>query len=297
MNSSVCTVSTKPSGSEPLNPNQDRGHSASDRCWTTNGRKPYWNDCELDSHPVKERIEPWPLRPSLSLPQKGPNDSLIRECPEDVQRPSSKQYFLPKSPSFSSLGSLSSSSESVEVQVLHHKKSLISEKDPTARHQTFAINCTNDLLSPIKFTPQLSAEEPHLGGSEPAQNPAPTSPKYSDQLPRYIYYPPKNPYDQPRHVFDCHRQVPQRQLSYGEPMSKPRPRSFHRNTAGPELRRKAGWNPKDNECGSWMDGSLKASAVRPWYSEPTRAKPSLSLDPAEEGENIGEAVSLHELPS
>jgi len=138
------------------------------------------------------------------------------------------------------------------------------------------------LLSPIKFTPPRESNLPNLASSEPSNKGNGSS--------TYLFYPPGNPADKPPQTSDAHRNVPRQQLSYGESIHTPKPKSLHRATGSSELRRKAGWETDDDDLGSWEEGSLKASSIRPWFSEPAPSKPRLWLDLAGEGERLEEAV-------
>jgi hypothetical protein len=147
---------------------------------------------------------------------------------------------------------------------------------------TAAFDFSKPLLSPIKFTPPPESKVQDLVSLRSSQSGNTSS--------TYLYYPPKNPADKPSPASDFSRDIPRRQLFYGEPLHTLKSKSLHRTTASNELRRRAGWQGKDDDLGSRSQGTLKASTRRPWFSEPPRSKPWLWLDLVEEGEVIEEAV-------
>lgn len=105
----------------------------------------------------------------------------------------------------------------------------------------------------------------------------------------YIYYAPTNPSDTTSQTPEAHRRIPRRQLSYGDPFSKPR--SLHKTAGSRELRHEAERHEEDYDLGSWSDSTSSASAARPFHSEPIRSKPRIWLDLSEQ-DKIQEAVSV-----
>ena len=105
----------------------------------------------------------------------------------------------------------------------------------------------------------------------------------------YIYYAPTNPSDTTSQTSEAHRRIPRRQLSYGDPSSKPK--SLHKTAGSRELRQDAEWHEEDFDLGSWSDSTSNASAARPYHSEPIRSKPRIWLDLSEQ-DKIQEAVSM-----
>lgn len=145
------------------------------------------------------------------------------------------------------------------------------------------------LLSPIRFAVQVGREEEWPTVSEQSHVLTSKSTTLFQTQSKYLYYPPRNPLDSIGNVSDLDRKVPRRRLSYGEPLTTTEPRPLHKATGSRELRRRAGWETDDDDYGSCIEETLKASAIRPYYSEPARSKPRLVLD-LTEGETIEEAV-------
>lgn len=108
----------------------------------------------------------------------------------------------------------------------------------------------------------------------------------------YIYYAPTNPSDKTSLTSEAHRRIPRRQLSYGDPFSKPGPRSLHKSTGSWELRHEAERHAAEYDLDSWSESTSNASAARPYHSDPARSKPRIWLD-LSEGDKIQEAVSIH----
>ena len=107
----------------------------------------------------------------------------------------------------------------------------------------------------------------------------------------YIYYAPTNPSDKTSQTSEAHRRIPRRQLSYGDPFSKPGPRSLHRATGSWELRHEAEKHAEEYDLDSWSESTSNASAARSYHSDPVRSKPRIWLD-LSEGDKIQEAVSM-----
>ena len=107
----------------------------------------------------------------------------------------------------------------------------------------------------------------------------------------YIYYAPTNPSDKTSQTSEAHRRIPRRQLSYGDPFSKPEPRSLHKTTGSWELRHEAERHAEEHDLDTWSESTSNASAARPYHSDPVRSKPRIWLD-LSEGDNIQEAVSM-----
>lgn len=278
---------------------QNSTHNAPNEFCMTPDDASCCSHCSIERDPVGTRSWLQHLPPSLILPQKRSIRSSIPRHNYDGQHLLSRHACEDGSSSSSSLSTTFSSSESGEGETESHEEIATPSTKLSTRNNTLAIDCSKALLSPIRFSPQSEGNGCQLSATEPDPISTPAPPKHSDKPSRYIFYSPKNPSEKRSeklfHVLDPQRKVPRRQLSYGEPLSTPKPRSLHKTTALPELRHKAGWEP-DDEHDSWFDGALKASAVRPWYSEPTRTKPRLWLDLAE-GEKIQEAVSNPKDPS
>lgn len=147
---------------------------------------------------------------------------------------------------------------------------------------TAAFDFSKPLLSPIKFTPPSESKVLDLVSLNSSQSGNTSS--------IYLYYPPMNPADKTSPASDLSRDIPRRQLFYGEPLHTLKSKSLHRTTASNELRRRACCQADDDDFGSRSKEPLKASTRRPWFSEPARSKPWLWLDLVEEGEVIEEAV-------
>lgn len=146
------------------------------------------------------------------------------------------------------------------------------------------------LRSPFEYTPKLLTSQIDI------QRANSNRPVRSERSIGYIYYAPTNCSDKTNQQFDAHRRVPRRQLFYGgDPPSKPGPRSLHKTAGSWELRHEVERDAEDYDLDSWSDGTLNASAARPYRSEPIRSKPRLWLDLSEEKDNIQEAVSILKL--
>lgn len=137
------------------------------------------------------------------------------------------------------------------------------------------------LLSPINFGPQLERHEDGSTRTMASQLP---------EGPRYEYYAPINPSDGQGAYTQLYGTGPRRQLFYGEPFHYSKARSLHKSIGSTELRREAGYAPEHTNSGSWFDDGPSTAAAKPRYSEPSRPKPRLWLDLAEDGEQIEEAV-------
>lgn len=146
-----------------------------------------------------------------------------------------------------------------------------------------ALTDSKGLLSPIKLGPQLTTD----GISTRT-----TTSHHIPSVLKYEYYPPTNPSDGQGLSTTLYKTGPRRKLSYGEALSHPQPRSLHKSTGSAELRSEAGWCTANGSDRSWFNDESSIPAIKPWYSEPPRAKPRLWLDLAEDGERIEEAVSI-----
>ena len=210
------------------------------------------------------------------------------------QTPSEK-CSEPLSPSLSSFDTILICSDSMNGQTEDQIEAVKLQAELATIDASVVADSSKALLSPIRFSPQPGTSCPQPVDSELIYIPTPESSKDDDTISRYVFHPPKNPFDRARHMFECQRNVPRRRLSYGEPFSTPKPRSLHKITGIPELRRMAAWKPGDNELENgrrspWLDGTFKTSAIKPWYSEPVRNKNKF-WHGAAQGEDIQEAVS------
>ena len=151
------------------------------------------------------------------------------------------------------------------------------------------------LRSPFEYTQDLVTSRIYPTANISSQRIDPNGPLRSGKSSGYIYFAPTNPSDKTNKASDAHRRVPRRQLSYGDPLSKPGPRSLHKSTGSWELRQEAQRHAEDCNTESRSDSTLNASATNPYLSEPARSKSRVWLDLPEQKHEIQEAVSVPEL--
>lgn len=263
--------------------------------WNLSDDRVYPESNGLDYTLVEQRTKTQTTWPLLTSPLERSSDNLAANQSWDEQT-----SLVPPCPFNSSLKHLG---ESAKLQLLT-TQSPGNVKSPEAtlassptstpgdvglterdhNNSTASFDFSKPLLSPIRLTPSPESQVWDRVYSEP-------SPKDNGSS-TYLFYPPRNPADRTIQASDFHRNIPRRQLYYGEPVRTPKRKSLHRATGSHELRRRAGWKTDDDRFGSWSKGSLKASVTRPWFSEPARSKPWLWLGLVEEGEVIGEAVQV-----
>lgn len=259
--------------------------------WNLSDDKVYSESDGLDYALVGQRTETQTTWPLLPLPLGRPIHNLAANQPQDEQT-----SLVPSRPS-----SVKCLKESAKLPLLttqspgkvtSPKETLASSPTSTPtevrltewdhNNDTGAFDFSKPLLSPIRLTPPPELQVWDRAYSEPRIN--------YNRPSTYLFYPPRNPAENTTEASEFHRNIPRRQLHYGEPIRTPKPKSLHRATGSSELRRRADWKTDDNEFGCWLEGSLKASTTRPWFSEPARSKSWLWHDLVEEGEMIGEAV-------
>ena len=149
------------------------------------------------------------------------------------------------------------------------------------------------LRSPFEYTQGLlTISQVDSTANNDIQRFDPNRPMSSEDSSAYILYAPSNPSDKINQTLDANRRVPRRQLSYGDPPSKPGPRTLHKSTGSWELRHDAERHAEEHDLDSWSDSTSNASAARSDHSEPIRSKPRLWLDLSEEKDKIQEAVSI-----
>ena len=152
------------------------------------------------------------------------------------------------------------------------------------------------LRSPFKYTQGLvTISQVDPTAQNDIQRFDTNRPMRSENSSAYIYYAPSNPSDKINQTMDTNRKFPRRQLSYGDPPSKPAPRTLHKSTGSWELRHDAERHAEEYDLDSWSDSTSSASAARPYPSEPKRSKPRLWLNLSEEKDKIQEAVSILKL--
>ena len=174
--------------------------------------------------PERRYIQQRPLQSLSVLSQTSLANDLISGQNEDTQLIPSNQCFAPRSPSPSSLNSGSGNTESVGSQVQYDEVVPELREDRVAKGENPHIDWSKGLLSPIKFSPQRIEKNTQPSRSQARLNPTQFSSEPRNERARYVFYPPKNPSDRPSHIYDCHRSVPRRRLSYGEPLTLAKPR-------------------------------------------------------------------------
>lgn len=146
------------------------------------------------------------------------------------------------------------------------------------------------LRSPFEYIQELVPNQADPAAKTDVQRfPSNSSVLCEDSL-GYVYYAPTNPSDKTSQPSEAHRRIPRRQLSYGDPFSKPGPRSLHKTTGSWELRHEAERHAEEYDLDSLSKSTSNASAARPFHSDPVRSKPRIWLD-LSEGDKIEEAVS------
>ncbi len=267
--------------------------------WNRSDERVYSESNGLDYTLVEQRTKiqtSWPLVPL-------PLERSIHNIAANQSRDEEQTSLVPTSP-FNSFKSLKETATlpllpiQSPAKVTSPEESLKSSPTSTPadvrltqrdyNDDTTSIDPSKPLLSPIRFSPPPESKVQDLASSGP-------SPKGNGPS-TYVFYPPRNPADITSQASDSHRNIPRRQLFYGEPMRTPKPKSLHRTTGSIELRHRAGWKTDEDNGDSWLEGSSKTSITGPWFSEPARPKPCLWLDLVDEGEIIGEAVRVHLYP-
>ena len=148
------------------------------------------------------------------------------------------------------------------------------------------------LRSPFEYTQRLVTSHVDPDAKKDIQRLDANELVPSEKSSRYIYYAPTNCYNKPYQAFGVHRNVPNRQLSYGEPCREVAPRCLHKTKGSRELRHEAERNAEDYNLEMYSDSTLDASAARPDHCEGTWSKPRLWLDLSEQEDTIQEAVSI-----
>lgn len=195
------------------------------------------------------------------------------------------------------LPSPSSSCKNVAM-TLHflEAKTLSPERAGTAETTGSQLECgrPNTLRSPFEYTQKLitSQADPSANDNQRFDSKRPVC---RESPSGYIYYAPTNPSEKTNQILDAHHRVPHRQLSYGDPPSKPEPRSLHKATGSWELRHEAERHAEDYNLDSRSTNTWSASAARFYHSEPIESKPRLWLDLSEQNGNIQKAVSIQKL--
>lgn len=145
------------------------------------------------------------------------------------------------------------------------------------------------LRSPFEYMQVLVTSQVDPPANDEVQQFNSSRPVRSDNPSGYIYYAPTNLSDKTNYA---HRRVPRRQLSYGDPPSKPGPRSLHKTPGSWGLRHEAERHAEEYDLDSWSDSTSNASAARTYHSEPIRSKPRLWLDLSEQKDKIQEAHAI-----
>ena len=255
---------------------------------------------------VEEQSYPQPLHRLWTLPQKRSNQSLASGRIGDPEgshpRVFSGNYSAKrlKGPNTPPIPSPCSKVVTISRPLLDFSeaKTVSSQQaDPAeATGNQLEVDRPKTLRSPFEYTQGLvNSGQPDLIAKNENQSFDPDRPMRSKNSSAYIYYAPTNPSDKTNQTLDAHRRVPRRQLSYGDPPSKPGPRILHKSTGSWELRHDAERDAVDYDLDSWSDSTPNASAARPYHSEPMRSKPRLWLDLSEEKDKIQEAVSILQL--
>lgn len=245
------------------------------------------DDSAYEHAVLEKRVETQPNWPLLTLPLKKSVHALPANHTQDghsrVHAPPSSTLKYTEDASTQPSRCISSSDKSGEEPHTATSPTMTSthwDHD----HDTSPFDHSKSLLSPIKFSPP--------SGPKTQNEVSVHTNRKTSESSTYMFYPPRNPADNHPLIKKIQPSVPQRKLSYGEPSLTPKPKSLHRITGSLELRREASRKPDGDNCESWLERGLEASANRPYYSEPTRSKPKLWLDLAEEGERIEEAVCI-----
>ncbi len=252
---------------------------------------------------VEEQSYPQPLHRLWTLPQKRSNQSLASGRVGDPEgshpRVFSGNYSAKrlKGPNTPPIPSPCSNVVTISRPLLDlsEAKTVSSQQaDPAeATSNQLDFDRPKTLRSPFEYTQGLvNSGQPDPTANNEDQRFEPNRPMRSKNSSAYIYYAPTNPSDKTNQTLDAHRRVPRRQLSYGDPSSKPGPRILHKSTGSWELRHDAERDAVDYDLDSWSDSTSNASAARPYHSEPMRSKPRLWLDLSEEKDKIQEAVSI-----
>lgn len=246
-------------------------------------------------------------QPSWTLPQKISNHGLTLGSDPEESHPralfgifSAKRL---KGPFTSPLSSPLSSYNNVSMTESSRSCLDFSEADTGSAERAAPAEAISDhldserpqtLRSPFEYTQVLVTSQVDPPIKDDMQQFSSKMLGRSDNTAGYIYYAPTNPSEEANRK-DAPRRVPRRQLSYGNPPSKPGPRSLHKTPGLRGLRHEAERHAEEYDLGSWSDSTSGASAARPFHSEPMRRKPRLWLDLSEQKDNIQEAVSNLEL--
>lgn len=261
--------------------------------WDLHDGEPYLDHYALAYTRVKSHAKLQPSWPLLTLPLKRSIHNLAAKNFHDVGEipivPTSSFDGVKRMTEATTLPSLDhqlSQKTTTQLGILESSPEPITTGgrlfDSTLNDDIGSSDFSKPLLSPIRFTPPGELKVPDLAPSGPDER--------TNEPSAYRFFPPTNPADKIPSGFDLHRDVPRRRLFYDEPTSTPTSKSLHRATGSHELRRKAGRETEDDKFDTWLKENVKASAIRPYFSEPARSKPRLWLDLAEEGEKIEEAV-------
>ncbi|KAF6233668.1 hypothetical protein HO173_008225 [Letharia columbiana] len=257
---------------------------------------------------VEERSCSQPPHTLWTLPQKRSNQSLTAGRVGDPDEPHPRVFsgifsakrlkgpITPPLPSpLSSCNNLVTTGLSQPLLDLSDAKAVSPKRagPAEATEDQLDFDRLKPLRSPFEFR-ELVASQVDRYAKDGIQRFDLNRPMRSENSSGYIYYAPTNPSDKTDQTLHAHRRVPRRQLSYGDPRSRPGSRPLHRTTGSWELRHEAERHAEDLDLSFRSDSTSNVSAARPYHSEPIKSKPRLWLDLSEQ-DKIQEAVSILKL--
>ena len=237
----------------------------------------------------EERRLPQPSHLSWTLPQKRTNQSLTSRRFKDAEE-SHPRTFSGIHSSKRLKGPISSPLPRPSLLGDNVVTTGLSQPLPYIPRDQLDFERPRTLRSPFEYTQEPVTSQFDPSEKTDVQQFDPNRPVVSEKPSGYVYAPvyPSGKADQ---RIEAHRRPPRRQLSYGDPPSRPQPKSLHKTTGSRELRQKAERHAEDYNLAFWLDGTLNTSATRHSHSEPIRSKTRYWLGLSEREDIIQEAVS------
>ena len=242
---------------------------------------------ELDTSFVESRRQHKAVLPSPGSLQKPPINFPTLERPSHTKTVHSVQGSAPHSPSSSSLDESSTNSDLTDDETAPSRKTFAPPNVQSATSTPIDLPGSEALLSPIRLDLQPCNSTAFSPKPSYDRSLTPLLSQEGKQTRRHVIIFP----DRLLHLLHCPRNVPRRRLTYGKLEEARIPWSVQRPIALSRFECDVGWVPVDGKHGFYQSGRFKASAIRPWHSDPGKPKTRLWHESAEGRKDIGEAVS------